>query len=234
MPDATADAVNWHDRIAEQFDAGYQRSAAFRERARLWDEAIAAAVRQGMDVLDAGCGAGIFSAVAAQRGARVDAIDGSPQMVRLATERAAAAGLHSIKVSVGMLDSLSGYASGSYDVIICSSVLEYVEDYRAELRNFARLLRPTGRLLVSMPNRSSRYRRAETVVNAITGRPRYRRHVRHQVTVGQFRTDLAAAGLTAVTIDPFAEPPLPKWVKMLMGSDVHRKTMLLATADKLP
>lgn len=153
-------------------------------------------------------------------------------MVKLATERALAAGLHSINVNVGMLDSLMEYPSGTYDLVICSSVLEYVRDYRAELANFARLLRPAGRLLVSMPNRASRYRLAETLVYAVTGRPRYRRHVLHQVTPEQFRTDLAMAGLTASSIIPFAEPPLPWPVGMLMGSDLHRKTMLFATADK--
>ena len=45
--------------------------------------------------------------------------------------------------------------SNSCDGVLCSSVLEYVSDVDTCLKEFARVLRPAGLLLVSVPNRHS-------------------------------------------------------------------------------
>ncbi len=45
------------------------------------------------------------------------------------------------------------FADGSFDVVICSEVLEHLPDDRAALREMARVLAPGGRLALSVPRR---------------------------------------------------------------------------------
>ena len=43
------------------------------------------------------------------------------------------------------------FADATFDVVICSEVLEHLPDYRGALREILRVLRPGGRLAVSVP-----------------------------------------------------------------------------------
>jgi len=76
----------------------------------------------GLALLDAGCGTGALSLAAAQRGARVTAIDVSPRMVDIARQRAGEDG-RDIRFLVGdMLDP----ALGRFDhVVAMDSLIHY-------------------------------------------------------------------------------------------------------------
>jgi SAM-dependent methyltransferase len=43
------------------------------------------------------------------------------------------------------------FRDGAFDVVICSEVLEHLPDYRGALREIERVLRPGGRLCISVP-----------------------------------------------------------------------------------
>ena len=43
------------------------------------------------------------------------------------------------------------FIDGSIDVLVCLEVLEHIRDHRAALREFARILKPDGTLILSMP-----------------------------------------------------------------------------------
>ena len=101
---------------------------------------------RGLDLLDAGCAAGDHSAQLAQRGARVVAVDASAAMVRLATERLGA----SARVLRADLTQPLALPDATFDVVLCSLTLHYLEDWRQPLAEFARLLRPGGRLVLSL------------------------------------------------------------------------------------
>lgn len=52
----------------------------------------------------------------------------------------------------GDLRDLSGVADNTYDCIILTQVLQFVDDYEAAVRECARILKPGGTLLVSLPS----------------------------------------------------------------------------------
>jgi magnesium-protoporphyrin O-methyltransferase len=80
----------------------------------------------GARVLDAGCGTGTFSVALARAGARVVAVDLSPTLVGLASERAKAAGIDDLEFRVG--DMLASEL-GTFDFVVAmDSLIHYAED----------------------------------------------------------------------------------------------------------
>jgi len=116
-------------------NAAYERPAV---------QALLGDVR-GRDVLDAGCAAGGHAAWLAAHGAYVTAIDASETMVRLARERTRGAARI---VRADLRDALP-FAAASFDVVLSSLTLHYLADWMPALREFARVLRDGGRLIVS-------------------------------------------------------------------------------------
>jgi SAM-dependent methyltransferase len=120
---------------ANLYNAAYERPAVHE---------LLGEVR-GLDVLDAGCAAGAHSAWLIEQGARVVALDSSAAMVRLAGERLGA----SACVLQGDLAQPLALPAAAFDVVLCSLTLHYLEDWQAPLREFRRVLRPRGRLVIS-------------------------------------------------------------------------------------
>lgn len=224
------DAVGWHDQIASDFDAGYARSPAFQERYALWSDLIARHARTGDAVLDAGCGSGVFSRVASRQAAQVVALDGSEAMIAIARQRAAVEGLTNIRHEVGMLDQLAGWDAAGFDLVLSSSVLEYVDDVAGALAGLVRQLRPGGRLIISMPNADSLYRGAEQLAFRLTGRPRYVAHLKSRSTPQDLAGLLAGLGMSVIETRYFAEPPIPRALLPLIGSDRRRKSLFVQVA----
>lgn len=231
MGDTEETAISWHDSIAPSFRDGYERSAGFRDRLRTWGGLIARYAQPSDRAIDAGCGAGTLSFEAAKIVASVEGIDGSPRMIELARETAAARGVTNVSFDVALFESLSGRAGG-YDLVLCSSVLEYLPDLALELTRLAELLRDEGRIIVSLPNGRSRYRQFERLVYGVSRRPRYYRHVRHVPSAGQVCSMLQGIGLNVLDTVYYTEPPLPHALRWLAGSGQRRKTMFAIVAAR--
>jgi SAM-dependent methyltransferase len=97
----------------------------------------------GWRVADVGCGPGAFAEALAARGARVTAIDSARAML----DAVAARGLGCELVEADALRL--PFAAGSHDAACLVQVLEYVEDPVAALREAARVVRPSGAVLVA-------------------------------------------------------------------------------------
>ncbi|WP_182376861.1 class I SAM-dependent methyltransferase [Nocardioides sp. WS12] len=100
----------------------------------------------GRRILDAGCGSGPLTAALRDRGAVVTGFDASAAMVELARQRLGDdADLH-----VACLGEPLPFADGEYDDVVASLVLHYLEDWTGALSELRRVLKPGGRLLVSV------------------------------------------------------------------------------------
>lgn len=231
MTAKTADAVDWHESIAESFQAGYDHSPRFRERLALWRDLIGRHVGAGDRVLDAGCGAGTFSFEAARVGASVTAIDGSAAMVQLARTRQQELGLTDIGFEVALLDSLSARPEGEFDVVLSSSVLEYLPDLKGEVARLVRLLKPGGRLILSMPNSESLYRKAERIAFGLTGRPRYFAHVKSMASATELAALYRALDVAPVEHHFYAAPPGDGMLATL--GDHRSKTLLVMVGRRI-
>ena len=105
---------------------------------------------KGLRVLDAACGEGYGSALLAGSAAEVTGVDLSSEAVNHAAERYQAPGLEFIES-----DCLSlPFDDGRFDCVVSFETLEHLEDHDGLLREFRRVLSPTGFLLISTPDKA--------------------------------------------------------------------------------
>jgi SAM-dependent methyltransferase len=107
--------------------------------------AMAGDVR-GKRVLDAGCASGGLSELFVERGASVVGVDLNPRLIERARERLGS----NVELRVADIAAPMPFLeSGSFDVVAASLVLHYLADWGLTLREFARVLRPDGALVIS-------------------------------------------------------------------------------------
>jgi len=108
----------------------------------------------GLRLLDAGCGAGLLSEPLARLGATVTAIDAGAEVIEVARQHAAGAGLE-IDYRCASAEALVD-AGERFDAVISMEVIEHVADLSAFLAALATLTRPGGALVLSTLNRTAR------------------------------------------------------------------------------
>jgi SAM-dependent methyltransferase len=160
-------------------------------------------VRPGMTVLDLGCGEGRHAFEAYRRGADVVAVDWGAHEVQTtkrwlgAIGEAAEAGRAGdgraarFEVVRGDLTALP-VPDGSVDRVIASEVLEHIPDDATAFAEIARVLRPGGRVAVTVPRYGP-----DRICRALSDSYHANEggHIRNY-TRGVVRARLAAAGLT--------------------------------------
>ncbi|WP_214108201.1 methyltransferase domain-containing protein [Acrocarpospora catenulata] len=118
----------------------------------VWDALRPVLADRRLDIVDAGGGTGGFAVPLARLGHAVTVVDPTPDSLAALERRAAEAGVTvtGIQGDAGDLGEL--LPPGSADLVLCHSVLEYVEDPAAALAAAAGLLRPGGALSVLAAN----------------------------------------------------------------------------------
>lgn len=100
----------------------------------------------GRRILDVGCGSGPLSAALRDRGALVAGLDLSAAMIELARARL---GEDADLIVHDVAEPLP-YADATFDDVVASLVLHYLEDWTQPLAELRRVLKPGGRLLLSV------------------------------------------------------------------------------------
>lgn len=100
---------------------------------------------KGRRLFELGCGAGAQLKVLAELGWEVSGVELGVSASRFARERLG------LDVRQGSLESVKP-PSAAFDVVVASHVLEHLPDPAAAAAEIARILRPGGRLYVSVPN----------------------------------------------------------------------------------
>ena len=100
----------------------------------------------GLKVLEVGCGAGSLTAWLLDQGAAVTAFDVSREMVRLARRRV---GDGAVLLVADVAQRLTFAEDTSFDLVVASLAMHYVEDWEAVLSEFRRVLTPGGSVVFS-------------------------------------------------------------------------------------
>jgi SAM-dependent methyltransferase len=146
MGEPTDPAVRAHqyDSIAARF-AEHAADGAFNahyDRPAVLD--LLGEIR-GLRVLDAACGPGLYVEELVARGAEVVGFDGSSQMVELARRRLDGCA----EVFHHQLDDPLPIEDDTFDLVVCALAIHHANDRAATLREFRRVVRPGGAVVVS-------------------------------------------------------------------------------------
>jgi ubiquinone/menaquinone biosynthesis C-methylase UbiE len=111
-----------------------------------------ASPQPGETVLDVACGNGpglLAASRAVGPSGRVMGIDFATQMLEIAEERVRAAGVDNVEVRTGDMTALD-IEPGSVDVLLCVLGVFFVDDMPGVLRSFWSLVRPGGRMAITV------------------------------------------------------------------------------------
>jgi SAM-dependent methyltransferase len=163
----------------------------------------------GERVLDAACGTGIVArrvaALAGPQG-QVVGLDLNPAMLTVARAVATREGL-TVDWRAGRVESLP-FPDADFDLVVCQHGLQYVPDRAAAVAELRRVLRPDGRVVVSVqqPIETRPFDlRLDEVLQAQFGVAAIRQ-IYALSDADELRTLLVGAGLRDITITPVAFP----------------------------
>ncbi len=97
-------------------------------------------------ILDVGCGPGelVYFFRQTRGDCELTGCDLSPEVVAANRQRIPEANFHVLDVSSNTLDE-------QFDLVVCSEVIEHIEDQAEAFRNLAKMVAPGGNLLVTCP-----------------------------------------------------------------------------------
>jgi 2-polyprenyl-3-methyl-5-hydroxy-6-metoxy-1,4-benzoquinol methylase len=105
----------------------------------------AAGHRNGLDLLDVGCGSGTLPGLLRQRGFRTMGVDFSAEAAQVAASE------NGVRVIVGSLMQ-AAFSDRSFDIVTLFHVMEHVTNPREVLSEVSRILRPDGVVVLQVPN----------------------------------------------------------------------------------
>ena len=100
-------------------------------------------IRPSLRALDLGCGTGAAAVRLARLGMRITLLDSAPAMLDIAERAVREAGVdEKIELTQGDAAEVANlFPAGSFDIILCHNLLEYVDDPNAVLSTAAQVLR---------------------------------------------------------------------------------------------
>jgi len=220
------------DSAPEAFSEGCFGAAGYGDTSELPDGAVRASLgcgnpvavaelHPGETVLDLGSGGGIDVLLSARRvapGGKAYGLDGSPDMIALARDNAAQAGVTNAEFLHGHIEDIP-LPDAAVDVIISNCVINLSADKARTLAEAFRVLRPGGRLGISDVIADEglgpvRRAQAEQRVGCLNG----------ALTQWQYAELLQAAGFAAISITPTheAEPGLHSAIIQAAKPGRHR------------
>jgi len=150
-PSTKEEVESLYDNFAREHDinAYYGKSGfliGFIEQRRLGIIKSMMNAKHGEKILEVGCGGG--HVLSQFREASLTGVDVSGEMLEKARKNLAGCNFELLKGDIGEV----GLADHSFDGIVCTEVLEHVLDPDHVLSNIQRLVKPTGRVVITFPN----------------------------------------------------------------------------------
>jgi SAM-dependent methyltransferase len=200
------------DAKAADWPAKYAPHGPLTNRLAQFTDALAYHVPMGGRMLDLGCGSGELALAAVRAGLRVTACDISSEMLRRAADGDLDNDVTWMQLDPGW--QRLPFEAAFFHVVVASSILEYVGCPRDVLYECARVLRPGGLVLCTVPDITHPVRWLEWALSQTTRAPlgrttggrwpriegylTYLRISRHRRTAKWWQAEASRAGLLAI------------------------------------
>jgi SAM-dependent methyltransferase len=170
---------HWDEAWGRHGANGY-RAALELVEVRHW---ILEHVPAGAEVLEVGCGTGEMMALLREtRDCRCSGVDISPAAIAKVT----AMGFNARSAAVPPIP----FETSTFDVVVCTEVLEHITNDKGTASEIRRVLRPDGMALITVPDGST---------------DREELHI-HRYTAARLRKLLSSNAFTVVTIETIEDP----------------------------
>ncbi len=137
---------------------------------------------EGKDILDVGCASGNISKYIAEMGYKVYGIDTLQTSIEIANEF-----FNHPNVTYEVRDMIrQPFSENSFDCILFFETIEHVENPAQFLREFYRILRPKGCLILSTPNATS----LKNIFYALS----YRKRQKREIVAKEIKTEQKQTG----------------------------------------
>lgn len=153
---------------AATWESRYSEDAAVKERIARFEDALRRHAVNAGEVLDLGCGSGRITRALAREGLSMTGADISSRMLEVAAREPGGDQVAWIRQNAERPFPLP-LDGERFDAVISSSVLEYLTDPRPALDEIARLLKPGGWTLFTVPDPRHPKRRRERLQRSILG-----------------------------------------------------------------
>jgi len=141
-----SDIVSAYEEMAEKYDEfiDHKPHNAYYDRPNTL--ALISEVK-GKLILDAACGPGKYAEILLSKGAIVTGFDISAKMLDLAIKRNNGEGSFFVH---NLSNPLDMHEDSSFDIVLCALALHYVLDWTSTIKEFCRVLKPGGILVISI------------------------------------------------------------------------------------
>lgn len=192
MSDRTGDvgvqARELFDSKAAAWPSKYAPNGRLTGRLTRLADAVTYHVKADGDVLDLGCGTGELVSALAAAGLRATGCDISPEMLHRAAASTSSSAIEWVQLAPAW--QALPFAPGSFDAVVAASVLEYVDEPAAVLRECRRVLRPGGVMLCTVPDTQHPIRWLEWLLAIVARVPAVRTLGRRWPRLGSYLTYL--------------------------------------------
>jgi len=198
----------FYDTIAADFDRIMNMYDTQRRIQVIFDDFLGQEDMTGKLLLDGGCGTGWFTQKALSRGAKVISLDISPKLVAITQ--------HKNSFSPGVCASILSlpFDDNTFDYVISSDVIEHTRDPFLASEELIRVLKPGGKLAITVPNRSFWY--FSVLLSNSLGLRKYR-GCENWVPYFKFRRFLKGKGLMVINYKGIhLFPFVIKWLNRLL------------------
>ena len=151
--------------MARRWRSKYGPHGKLNSRLARFTERLAELCPPPAEILDLGCGTGEIAAAVDRMRYRVTACDLAEEMIAIARRSHNGAGVKWVSLESG--SKRLPFADRSFDGILASSVFEYLEDLPGTTAELARVLRPDGILLLTVPNPCHAVRKLEARLQSL-------------------------------------------------------------------
>lgn len=156
--------IRFHDQIAKRWNTEY-KTASFIKRFNIFKFLIDKYQNKNEVWLDLGCGSGTLTTVISKKAKLVLAVDGSKKMVDETKKKANQ--IKNIITKCNDISEIDKIVDFPLDGILCSSVLEYMDEPYKIIEDYLKHLKNGGIFIFSVPPTKSITRLISKIINNV-------------------------------------------------------------------